>query len=176
MESPYATPEAEMPEPKSKPWRKWLLWGCLGSTLAFVLLIGSCVLFVKGAMKVGENEFGPACAQYLALLESKDFSGAYELTGDEFKKVMTQDKHNALMSGIIGRLGPVKKLEVQFVQSGIDQRGKWGLIIYKTEFQNGPGTIKFTLRKVDGKFVVVGAFFDSPVLTELLNDTLSRDR
>jgi hypothetical protein len=124
-------------------------------------------------MKVGDKEFGPTCSQYLARLDSKDFSGAYALMGDEGKQALSEDKHNKLMRGITERLGPIESKEVQFVHTGFDQSGRWGRIVYATKFRNGNGTIRFELKKTSNEYRVVGIFFKSPVLTNYIHETLS---
>lgn len=129
---------------------------------------------VKGAMKAGSNEFGPACSQYLAKLEIKDFSGAYALMGEEGKNAFPEEKHNKLMKGILEKLGPIESKEVQSVFTGVNQNGHWGRIIYAAKFRNGPGTIQFELMKTSGEYRIVGVFFRSPVLTDYVNTTLSK--
>ncbi len=174
MENAYSAPDSDVAPPKGKPWGKWIGFGCLG-IVVFLLLLGmSCFFMVKGAMKVGSNEFGPACSQYLARLESKDFSGAYALMGDEGKKDFSEEKHNKLMKGIMEKLGPIESKEVQSVFTGVNQSGHWGRIIYATKFRNGSGTIQFELMKTTGEYRVVGVFFRSPVLTDYINQTLSK--
>ena len=174
MENSSHPPSPEVTVPKRRPWVKWVAWGCLGSVVIMLLLGLSCFLMVKGAMKVGSNEFGPACSQYLAKLESKDFSGAYALMGEDGKGAFSEQQHNQIMQGITERLGPIKSMDVQHVQTGFDQSGRWGRIIYATKFQNGSGTIRFELKKKSGEYQVVGVFFESPVLTDFINKALSQ--
>ena len=174
MENIYSTPESEVAPTEVKPWGKWIGFGCLGAVLLILMLAASCFFMVKGAMRAGSNEFGPACSQYLAKLESKDFSGAYALMGDEGKKEFSEDQHNKLMKGIMDKLGPIESREVQSVFTGVNQKGHWGRIVYATKFRNGSGTIQFELTKSSGEYRVVGVYFRSPVLTEYINQTLSK--
>ncbi|HJV91184.1 MAG TPA: hypothetical protein VJ623_12825 [Holophagaceae bacterium] len=141
----------------------------------FLLLLGvSCFLMVKGAMKVGDREFGPVCSRYLAKLEAHDYAGAYALIAEEGQRAFPEEKHNKIMKGMSDKLGPVESKEVQFVQTGFDQSGKWGRIVYATKFRNGPGTIRFELRKTTGEYRIVGVFFQSPLLNDLVNEALSK--
>jgi hypothetical protein len=139
-----------------------------------VLCLVSCFVFVKGAMKTGDREYGPACSAYLEKFDAGDFSAAWALMGEEAKSVFPEAKHNAVMEGIHSRLGKVKTRETQFVQTGLDQNGKWGRIIYRVEFDQGNGTIRFELKKYAGEYKVVGVYFESPVLTEYVNQVISR--
>jgi hypothetical protein len=173
--SQYAPPVASLDEPKRGFRAIWLLWGCGGLVILLVLTLASCFLFVKGAMKVGDKEFGPACAQYLEHFEAREFSAAWALMGDEAKEAIPEAKHNAIMAGIQSKLGNVKSMSTQFVQTGFDQKGKWGKIVYQAEFERGKGTIRFELRKQAVDYKVVGVFFESPVLTEYFNQVLSRN-
>jgi len=173
MENSYSAPGSELAATKPKPWGKWIAFGCLGAVV-FILLLGvSCFFLFKGAMKAGSNEFGPACSQYLAKLESKDFSGAYALMGDEGKKELSEEQHNKLMKGIMEKLGSIESMDVQSVFTGVNQNGHWGRIVYTTKFKNGPGTIQFELVKTSGEYRVIGVFFRSKVLTDYVNKTLS---
>lgn len=174
MDMSYAPPESEYPAVKRKPWGKWIAWGCGGALGFLVLMAVSCVFMVKGAMKVGESNFGPACSAYLAKIEAKDFSGAYQLIGPDGKESLTEEKHNAVLGGITDQLGPVISKEVQFVSTGVDQKGTWGRMVYKAQFQNGPGTIRLELRKYSNDYKVIGIFYDSPVLAEFLNKAIAR--
>jgi len=170
----YAPPSTTLAEKRHGFRAIWLLWGCGGLAILLVLTLASCFLFVNGAMKVGDSEFGPACAQYLERLEARDYSAAWALMGDEAKEAFPEAKHNAVMGGIQAKLGKVKTMKTQFVQTGFDQNGKWGRIIYQVEFEQGKGTIRFELRKHAGEYKVVGVNFESPVLTDYFNQVLSQ--
>ncbi|MBI3131228.1 MAG: hypothetical protein HYZ13_07715 [Acidobacteria bacterium] len=175
MENSYSTPTSDVSNSKGKPWGKWIGFGCLGAVALMLLMGMSCYFMVSGAMKVGEKEFGPVCSQYLAKLESKDFAGAYSLMGQGGRNAFPEEKHNKLMKGITEKLGPIESKTVQFVQTGVDQTGRWGRITYATKFRNGSGTIRFELRKTTDEYQVVGVFFQSPLLTDYVNETLSKE-
>lgn len=174
MDTSFVSPEAGDTAPRKGSWAKWVLWGCGGTLILFLLLGLSCFVFVKSALKIGNAELGPACMDYLARIERKDLSGAYQLMGEAGKANLSQDQHDALIGGILDRLGPIQSTEVQFVGAGTDMGGSWGRIIYKTRFQNGPGTIRFELRKYSGKYKIIGVFFESPVLTDAITKALAK--
>jgi hypothetical protein len=174
MDTTFVSPEAGDAAPRKGSWAKWALWGCGGALILFLLLGLSCFVFVKSALKVGDTELGPACKDYLARVERKDLSGAYQLLGDAGKANLSQDQHDALIGGIMDRLGPIRSTEVQFVGAGTDLSGGWGRITYKAQFQSGPGTIRFELRKDHGQYKIIGVFFESPVLADAINKALSK--
>lgn len=172
-DSAYAPPSAELGGSRKGFRPIWLLWGCGGLAAMLLLALASCFLLVKGGMKVGENEYGPVCTAYLHKVEANEMAAAYAMLGPEGTEGLTAEKHAAVMAGIQRKLGPVTAMEVQFVQSGVDQKGRWGLILYKTKFANGPGTLKFTLRKTNGAYKIIGVLFQSPVLEQVMDKALT---
>jgi hypothetical protein len=164
---------SELPTLKPNPLGKRIGFGCSGAVI-LLLLIGLISFFlVRGAKKGDSNELTPACSQYLAKIESKDFSGAWALMGEEGKNALSEERHNQLMKGITERLGPVLSTDIMFFHVGSDQSGRWGRIIYATKFRNGSGTIRFELKMVSNEFRVVGVFYESPLLIDYINKATS---
>ncbi|GEM_PF-4581857 len=174
MDNPYYPPGSEYAAPKRTSIGKWILWGCGGALLLFLSLGLACFVLIKGAMKVGDAQLGPACSEYLAMVGKKDLSGAYKLMGEAGKAEISEARHNAIIGGITEKLGPIKSMKVESVETGVDRTGSWGKITYDTEFQNGPGTIHVELRKESGHFKVVGIQYQSPLLAEAINKALAK--
>lgn len=174
MDSPYAPPKTDVGRPRKHSFAQWALWVCFGVIVLFTLAFGTCICTADRTMKLGKNELEPICTQYLQKIGSKDYSGAYALIGDAGKASVTEERHNKLMSGIMEKLGTIQSREIQWVQTGIDQQGPWGRIVYKTRFQNDAGTIRFEFRKPAGSYQLVGVFFDSPVLSDFITNALSK--
>jgi len=167
MENPDLTTEQnELPKKKSK-IGKWILFGCSGCLVFSLLLLGSCFLFVKGAMKVGENQLGPACDIYLAHVNAENYQAAYNEFDDELKAMVPQEKHQAMLKAINGKLGKLLSKSVQNVQTGFNQNGHWAQIVYSGKFANGDGTIRFGLKKRNGQYKIVEFNYNSPLLLDL---------
>jgi len=170
MDTPYAPPLAEVSNQKSQNIAQWLLYGCFGSVVLFALLIVTCSF----AINAGKRHMDPVCVQYLRLLEDQKYDEAYSFWGYEGKLAFPIDKHRAFVSGVIDKLGPIKKFEYQSVFSAVDQQGHWGRLAYKTEFGKGTGVITLTLRKYSGAYKINGINFNSPELTNIINQTISK--
>ena len=50
------------------------------------------------------------------------------------------------------------------------------MIVYAAQFANGPGTIRFSLRKKGGQYEVIGVFFDSPVFQQILDQAITQPK
>ncbi|WP_243317460.1 MULTISPECIES: DUF3887 domain-containing protein [Geothrix] len=171
MENPYQSPQApDQPAPKSKVW-KWVAWGCGGCLGASLLLLASCYVMARGVMTLGERQLGPTCDAYLAYANEGRYDQAYD---DEFdqslKQVVTREKHRALLSAVYGKLGKLESKQVQNVESGFDQAGKWSRIQYSGKFTNGEGTIRFRLVKRGDAYKIVEFNYHSPLLLDLMID------
>ena len=170
MDSPYAPPVNEVEAKKPRSLGKVFLFGCTGTVALCTLLIATCVV----SMESTKSKLGPECVKYIHLLEDKKYDEAYSRLGDEAKAEIPIEKHRAVMSGFIRTLGPTKYLEIQSVFTRVDPQGHWCRIIYKAEFEKGPGTIHFELRSYSGVYKINSVHFQSPILTDLVNETLSK--
>jgi hypothetical protein len=172
IDSSYLPPASEPPLERAGFRPIWLLWGCGGIALLLVLALGSCFLLAKGAMRAGQAEFEPACMRYITCLQARDADGGFALIGPEGQAKFTREQHAKLFQLVQQRLGAVKSMDVQFVQSGIDDHGRWGTIVYRTTFEKGPGTLKFVLRRSGEGYQIIGVFFDSPLFQDAINKAL----
>ncbi|BDU77968.1 DUF4019 domain-containing protein [Mesoterricola sediminis] len=167
--TPYASPDAPVGEPPRRGFRaKWLLWGCGGALALLLLLLGSCVLFVKGGLAASERTFAPAVDAYLAHVRAGDYAGAYREFGEPMHKVVKEADYIALETGFQEKLGPLLTKKPQAFQTGVDGQGTWGRIAYTCDFAKGPGTLLVSLRKADGVWKIVELRYDSPVFLEYL--------
>ena len=168
MENPYESPRSQGPQAgKSKIW-KWVLWGCGGCLMTSVLLLGSCYFIARGAMKVGESQFGPSCDAYLAQANAGNYDAAYEAFDDSLKQAVPREKHRAMLKAIYGKLGKLKSKQVQHVQTGFDTTGTWVKIEYTAQFEHGEATLRFGLKKRGDQYKIVEFNYHSPVLVDLM--------
>ncbi|BDU74248.1 DUF3887 domain-containing protein [Mesoterricola silvestris] len=166
---PYEAPAADLTSGPRKGFRAiWILWGCGGLVVAFLLLLASCFLMVKGGLQAGDREFAPAVESYLAKVRAGDYHGAYKDFGEELHSAVKEENYLALEKGFQEKLGPLKEKKPQFVQIGSDLKGKWGRIVYTCEFENAKGTISFSLRKKGDSWSIVEIRYDSPLFLEYL--------
>ena len=169
VQNPYAPSPVEMEGGSKKGFRAvWLLWGCGGLVVAFLILLGSCVLMVKGGMAVSERQFAPAVESYLAKVRAGDFRGAYKEFGQEMHKTVKEEDYVALETGFQEKLGPLRNKKAQSFQAGVDGQGRWGRISYACEFEHGNGTLTIALRKAGDNWEIVQLRYDSPVFMEYL--------
>jgi hypothetical protein len=164
----YASPEASLTE-SGKGFRPiWILWGCGGLALLLILLLGSCFLVAKAGMAVGDREFRPAVESYLAKVRARDYSGAYRGFGTEMQKVVKEEDYVPLEAGIQERLGDIKTKSVQFVQTGVDTKGRWERVVYTCEFERANGTLAISMRKAGDSWEIAEIRYNSPILLESL--------
>jgi hypothetical protein len=171
MNSPYTPPRAEVSNQKTRDLGQWVLYGCFGSVVVFALLVASCVF----AVNTGKRHMDPVCIQYLQLIEGQKYDEAYSLWGEDGRKALPIDKHRAFVSGVLDKLGAIKKFEYQSVFSGVDQKGHWGRLAYLTEFDKGSGIVTLTLRDYSGTYKIDGINFNSPELTNFINQSISKN-
>lgn len=170
MENPYQSPHApDPPAPKSKVW-KWVAWGCGGCLATSLLLLASCYVMAKGVMSIGERQFGPTCDAYLAYANEGNYDQAYDELDDSLKPAVTREKHRALLIAIYGKLGKLESKQVQNVESGFDQTGKWSKIQYSAKFTKGEATLRFRLVKRGGTYRITEFNYNSPLLLDLVTD------
>jgi len=167
-DSPYTSPAASLENPRKGFRPVWIVWGCGGLVLLLVLVLGSCFLAVKGGMAAGEHEFKPAVEAYLSKVRAKDYRGAYQDFGAEMFENVKEEDYLALEAGFQEKLGNIKSKSLQFIQTGVDARGRWGRVVFSTEFEHGNGTIAFGLRKENESWKIINIRYDSPVLLESL--------
>jgi hypothetical protein len=168
VENLYQSPELNEPSKKKSSIGKWVLFGCSGCLIASLLLLGSCFLFVKGAMKAGENKFGPTCDVYLAHVNSENYTAAYDELDQDLKNIITPEKHHAMHAAINRKLGHLVSKSVQNVHTGFDQTGSWAKIDYSAKFTNGDGTVRFGLKKRNGQYKIIEFNYNSPLLLDLM--------
>lgn len=167
-DSLYASPGASLEESRKGFRPVWILWGCGGLVLFLILLLGSCFLVAKAGMAVGDREFRPVVESYLAKVRARDYSGAYRAFGTEMHKVVKEEDYVPLEAGIQERLGDIKTKSVQFVQTGMDTKGRWGRIVYACEFKHGNGTLAISMRKTGDSWEIAEIRYNSPILLESL--------
>ena len=146
----------------------WVLWGCGGVLAASLLLLGSCVLMVKGGMAASERQFGPAIESYLAKVRAGDYRGCYKDFGQAMHDAVKEEDYLALETGFQEKLGPLRNKKAQSFQTGVDLKGRWGRIVYACEFEHGKGTLTFSLRKTRDNWEINELRYDSPVFLEYL--------
>jgi hypothetical protein len=150
MDSPYTPPLAEVGTQKPRSLGKWIFLGCSGSLVIFIFLITSCIF----AVNAGKKRMDPICMQYLKLIQDKKFDEAYSLWGEEGNLTLPLDKHRTFVSGILEKTGSIREFEYQSVFSGVDQKGHWGRLVYKTTFDKCNGIITITLREYSGAYKI----------------------
>jgi hypothetical protein len=169
---PYEPPAAA-PATRKKRGRFWLI-GCGGALLAVILGIGTCALAVKGGMATGEKELGPVCDRYLNEVSVGDYNTAYSEADSVLRASTTEKDFARLERGIQERNGALRSKKVSAVQAGVDGQGRWGRLVYRCEFDKGPGTIRFDLRKRSDGWKITLVRYDSAQLEESIRSLLQK--
>ena len=170
---PYAPPAGAAP-PRPRRRGRLLLIGCGGSLLAALLGLGTCVLAVKGGMAVGEKELGPVCDRYLNEVAAGDFHAAYTEADPTLRQSTTEEAFSRMERGIHERTGALRTKTINAAQAGVDGSGRWGRLVYKAEFEKGPGTIRIDLRKQGEAWKIAAVNYQSPRLEDSIRSFLEQ--
>ena len=137
------------------------LWGC-GITAAIVVLVAvSCVTLFQ----YGKRTIAPSAETYLDLVTRGEYQASYARVSFEWKKTQTVEEFAAFHRMLWERLGSFHKGKVSGVKiSSSTTTGTVARILYAAEFSHGDCEIHFTLKKVDGSWLVQGAHYRSDVL------------
>jgi len=132
-------------------------------------LIGlSCFFMARKTMEVGEKDFAPTCERYFTQVATGNYRSAYADFSDEMHTATKEEDYVAFDQGIHELLGNLREKSIVHVMTGIDQKGRWGRIIYQGKFEKGEGTIRFELRKEGTTFKILGLNYESPRLVEAI--------
>jgi hypothetical protein len=169
---PYDPPATTPDKPKGR--GRILLIGCGGSLLVALLGLGTCALVVTGGMAAGERDLGPVCERYLAEVAAGDYHTAYAEADSILHASATEKDFANLERGIHERTGAIRSKTFTSVQAGIDGQGRWSRLVYKAEFEKGPGTIRFDLRKRSDGWKIAGIFYNSAQLEQSIRSLLGK--
>jgi hypothetical protein len=169
---PYEPPAATPEEPK-RAGRFWR-FGCGGVLLAAVLGTATCVLAVRGGVAAREKEIGPVCERYLNEIAAGDYHAAYTESDSLLHASASEQDFANIERGIHERTGALRSKKVSGVQAGLDTRGSWGRLIYECQFDKGPGTIRFDLRKRSDGWKVASVRYNSPQIEESIRSFLQQ--
>lgn len=168
---PYDPPAAAPPEKPRGRRRLWLI-GCGALLGAALLAVGTCTLFVVGGMAAGEKELGPVCERYLNEVFAGDYHAAYTEADPALHASDTEEHFVSLERAIHERTGALRSKKVGSVSEGADGNGRWGRLVYTAEFDSGPGTIRFDLRKRSDAWKIVSVRYNSPQLEQSIRSLL----
>lgn len=163
-------PNNSNPIPPQRKQHGCFYWGCMTLILmavAGVIIGGSLFLY-------GRQKLKPACEAYLAAVEKDDYDAAYALIGPEWKKTQTRAEFAEFERDRNARLGKVEKKSMTGVSFETSEKlGTAGLAKYDAQFSKAKGTMRFSLLKHDGNWIVEGVNYDSPVLAKKSDRTTS---
>lgn len=154
--SPFEPPAAAPPREGRSPWA-YVLWGCGGAFLLFLLLAGSCVGFLAHR----GSELTPACETYLAEVQRGDFAGAYAGTAQAFRTKgwdeATFTRFESRVQHALGRLESKTRVGVQTLPGS-------ARLSYQASYSSGPVLITFVLEQEGGAWKISGVNYSSPLV------------
>jgi hypothetical protein len=125
-------------------------------------------------MAAGEKELGPVCDRYLSEIAVGDYRTAYAEADSVLRASTTEKDFANLERGIHERTGALRLKKVNGVQAGFDGLGRWGRLVYRCEFDKGPGTIRIDLRKRSDGWKVALVRYDSAQIEESIRSLLQK--
>jgi hypothetical protein len=116
----------------------------------------------------GYSAVEPVAEAYLALIEAGDYSAAYDVLGDEFRRVDSTQSFAKLQRRFRAILGPLQAKRAHGFQVKHGTAGSMAVTRYAATFANGDAEIIITLSKTSGKWKVIGHHVNTPLFEPIL--------
>ena len=139
-------------------------YGCI----TVVVLVAVCVGALVAVFLYGKGQVAPCCEAYLSAVEQGDYETAYQQIGERWKQQQSFEQYVDFEKALRETLGTCRDKSVGHVSISSRPGAAYARIVYNAEFENGLGTIVFSLEKEQGQWVVQGVNYNSPVLIPLL--------
>ena len=129
------------------------------------LLIGLVATFLTVKSVRGTRAVTRTVADFLAAIEEKDYTSAYEHIGQEWESRTTFDEFHRLHSEIRKRLGVHQDLSLNTINVA-KRSGHPTVINAIYDVRYGVGEVKLivSLSRQNGSYRMIGAFFDTGTL------------
>lgn len=161
-ESPYSAPQSPLEQGAKPRWTRWLLFGCLGSLVALMLMAGSCVLIYKQASHVAE----PEGEHYLALWNKGEDHEIYDQLSSDWKTKDGFETVEHFLGPMRNLMGPIQSKTKSGFYINESNGKKLARLTYATTFEKGTGTITLALEQEDGQWRLAGMNIRSTRLAE----------
>ena len=99
----------------------------------------------------GYSAVEPVVEAYLALIEAEDYSAAYDVLGDEFRRVDSPQSFTKLQRRFRAILGPLQAKRAHGFQVKHGTAGSMAVVQYAATFANGDAEIIITVSKASGE-------------------------
>lgn len=133
-------------------------------TRLFVALVAMSALLGGCSMSADSALAEQAVPKFHEQLDSGRFDVIYAESGDELKKVTTQQDFVALLDAVHRKLGNVKSSDKTGWQVNYQTSGSFVTLGYKTTFDGGGAQEQFVYRLQDKSAVLVGYNINSNAL------------
>jgi hypothetical protein len=150
------------------------MFGCGGVLLAGALGIGTCAIAFKEGMSAGETELAPVSDRFLREVAAGDYHSAYSEADVEMQSATSEADFTSMIRGLTARTGALRAKKISAMQGGVDTKGRWARLLYKCEFEKGPGALRVDFRKRSDGWKIVGVRYDSPQIEEAMQNALRK--
>lgn len=140
--------------------RGCFFYGCLISAG----LGGLFVAAIVGLYFYGAKQLTPYPEKFLTLIDSDDYTGAYALVGDGWKKQMNLQQFTDFEKAVKGVLGPCTAKTMTGVSVNSNTGGTTAVVTFSATFAKGPATLIFTMEKVNDQWLIQGLKYNSDLL------------
>jgi hypothetical protein len=120
-----------------------------------------------GVYLYGRSTMGPYCVEYLEAVEAANYQKAYSLVGRLWKEQQGYEEFERFETHVRARLGAAGERTMTSVNIQSSGGVTMATVTYSAEFENGPCTIVFRLRKDEERWVVEGVKYHSDLLLEM---------
>ena len=112
----------------------------------------------------GAKSLAPYSEKFLTLIDSDDYTGAYRMLGDGWKKQMNLQQFTDFEKGVKGVLGKCNSKTMSGVNINSNNGVTTGVLTYSATFAKGPATLIFTMEKENGEWKINGLQYNSDLL------------
>jgi hypothetical protein len=141
--------------------RGCFFYGCLFSLVGTGLLIA---MFV-GIFMYGKSVVGPVTDNFLQHVDKNEYTEAYAMLGDGWKKQMDQTQFTTFEKSIQNTLGTCQSKTMMGVFMSTVNGASTATAVYTAQFTKGAATLTFNLNKEGREWKVQGLQYQSPLLT-----------
>jgi hypothetical protein len=140
--------------------RGCFFYGCLFSLVGTGLLIAMGV----GIFMYGKSVVGPVTDNFLQHVDKNEYTEAYAMLGDGWKKQMDQTQFTTFEKSIQNTLGACQSKTMTGVFMSTVNGASTATAVYTAQFTKGTATLTFNLIKEGSEWKVQGLQYQSPLL------------